>query len=236
MGARDCGRFLWGGEMTIDKLIRSKRRKTIAIEIESSGAVTVRAPTYATERSINRFVKEAEPWIEKQKEKIRLRPCPEVNRQFVEGELFLYQGEYYPLTIVAANREPLRLFGEFQLSESHQHLAHSAFMHWYKRRARERFTQRLAWYSKVSGFEYQSLKLSSAMRSWGSCSFDGKINLSWRLIMAPPEVLDYIVVHELSHTQEHNHSRAFWAHVEQLLPEYKSHQAWLKDFGQLLHL
>ena len=230
-----CWALFLGGLM-FDKLIRSKRRKTMAIEIESSGAVTVRAPTYTSERAINRFVKEAAPWIEKQQEKIRLRPRPETDRQFIDGELFLYQGDYYPLTIVDPNREPLRLFGEFQLSRAHQHLARSAFMHWYKRQAREKFTQRLVWYSKASGFEYHSLKLSSAKRSWGSCTHDGKINLSWRLIMAPPEVLDYIVVHELSHTQEHNHSKAFWAHVERLLPAYKDQQDWLRDFGQLLHL
>lgn len=208
----------------------------MTIEVEATGGVLVKAPVHVSQKVIDQFVLEAMPWIVQQKEVMRRRPQLDPKRAFKEGDLFLYLGEYYPLTIVAARSEPLRLFGEFQLSESHQHLARSAFMHWYKFRAREKFRERLNWYAKLSGFGYKQLKLSSARRSWGSCSVEGSINLSWRLIMAPPSVLDYIVVHELAHTQEHNHSSAFWAHVFAMMPNYKQQQKWLRDFGQLLDL
>ena len=222
--------------MTIDKLIRGKRQKRISIEVSLSGEVIVKAPAKTSSRVIDQFVLDTLPWIHKQKQKAKQRVKPAGTRSFIAGELFLYLGEHYPLTIVPPSREPLRLWGEFQLSENYQPMARAVFMEWYQARAREKFKERLVWYSRLTGFTYKKLKLTSATTRWGSCSSDGNINIHWRLIMAPLAVIDYVIVHELAHTQELNHSKAFWDHVQGLLPDYKTCRQWLQDFGQLLVL
>lgn len=218
----------------IDQIVRQRRRKNMCIEVGHSGEVIVKAPVWAGRAQIEAFVFESRDWIAKQKRKARAKPSAHSTRQFLEGELFLYLGDYYPLCFDLDAREPLRLMGEFYLSVEDAALARVAFVNWYKRKARETFKERVAYYSRISGYDYQSVKLSSANTRWGSCSSEGHINLTWRLIMAPMSVVDYVIVHELAHTQEMNHSKTFWAHVQKWMPGYKSSKKWLEDFGQLL--
>ena len=80
------------------------------------------------------------------------------------------------------------------------------------------------------------MKITNALKTWGSCSHQGNLNFTWRLIMAPLNVIDYVVVHELIHLDEKNHSRIFWDKVEILIPEYKGYKEWLKKNGHLLKL
>lgn len=104
----------------------------------------------------------------------------------------------------------------------------------YKKQARERFTERLDYYAQQYGLTYKKLRLSSARTRWGSCSRQKSINLNWRLILAPAEVLDYVIAHELTHTLHMNHSKKFWAQVETMMPSHKIHKKWLRDFGRTL--
>lgn len=104
-----------------------------------------------------------------------------------------------------------------------------------KKHAREVFTKRLNAYALAHNIEFRSLKLSSARTRWGSCSMKKNINLNWRLINAPQEVLDYVIIHELSHTIHHNHSNYFWTHVASIMPDYATHRKWLKDNGRSLY-
>ena len=104
-----------------------------------------------------------------------------------------------------------------------------------KKQARELFTKRLNAYAVAHNIEFRSLKLSSARTRWGSCSMKKNINLNWRLINAPQEILDYVIVHELSHTIHHNHSKYFWTHVASMMPDYATHRKWLKDHGRMLY-
>jgi hypothetical protein len=86
------------------------------------------------------------------------------------------------------------------------------------------------------GLVYASLRITSARRRWGSCGPKGTLNFSWRLVMAPPPVIDYVIVHELAHLEIRNHSRLFWERVARWSPDYKQQQAWLKANGRLLSL
>ena len=101
----------------------------------------------------------------------------------------------------------------------------------YRQRAKERLRGRAAYFAPIMGVSYGSLRLSSAKTRWGSCSGKGNLNFHWKLILMPPEVLDYVVVHELAHLKEMNHSPRFWAVVEAVLPDYKERRQWLKENG-----
>jgi len=104
----------------------------------------------------------------------------------------------------------------------------------YKSEAEKYFTSRLKYLSDVYKLKYKSFKLSNARTKWGSCTIDNRILISWRLIMAPPEIIDYVIKHELAHTQEKNHSKSFWELVKTMDSNYKSHREWLKDYGYML--
>ena len=86
------------------------------------------------------------------------------------------------------------------------------------------------------GFQYKKIRIGSAATRWGSCSSSGALSFTWRLVMAPMAIIDYVIIHELVHTVEHNHGRAFWDKVKTILPDFKPRMAWLKANGALLRL
>ena len=121
------------------------------------------------------------------------------------------------------------------MAQSAQGQAAQLFEQWYRQQARTVFTERVELYAQKYGFEYAKIRISSARTRWGSCSSKGTLSFTWRLVMAPLEIVDYVVVHELSHLREHNHSKAFWAQVAAILPDYKSRRKWLKVNGTNFH-
>lgn len=104
------------------------------------------------------------------------------------------------------------------------------------RAARTRISERTAYYAKIVGVTYGRITIRDQKSRWGSCSGRGNLNFTWKLVLAPPEVLDYVVVHELCHRIEMNHSAAFWQQVERVLPDYRRRRDWLKENGWLLEL
>ena len=104
-----------------------------------------------------------------------------------------------------------------------------------KRQARQDLTKAVARHSKSLGVKAKSITLRDTTSRWGSCSSSGALNFSWRIILAPPEVLDYLAAHEVAHLREMNHSDRFWAHVEAICQDMESHKAWLRSHGAKLH-
>lgn len=101
----------------------------------------------------------------------------------------------------------------------------------YRKKARRRIEQRTAYFAARMGVTYGRISIRSAKTRWGSCSSEGNLNFHWKLVLMPPRVLDYVVVHELAHRKEMNHSQRFWAEVERVLPDYGEQRAWLREFG-----
>jgi predicted metal-dependent hydrolase len=217
----------------INKLVRSKR-KTLALIVESDGRLTVRVPLRMKDDDIRQFVMEKEKWIKRKQAKVRkdsIRP-----RAYVDGETFPYLGKDYPLQIVSSQKPALVLNQSFKLSKGALENAESEFVEWYKKQARDVFPARVSCYAEKHGFEVKKIRISSAHTRWGSCSSRGTLSFTWKLVLAPLEVLDYVVVHELCHLHELNHSRMYWALVEDILPDYKAHRDWLKKHGGRLRL
>ena len=109
------------------------------------------------------------------------------------------------------------------LSEAEQRL--------YRDKAREIFEQKVSYYAQMMGVSYGRIAIRDQKTRWGSCSSEKNLNFNWKLILAPPEVLDYVVVHELCHLKEMNHSKAFWDEVGKVMPEYETYKLWLKENG-----
>jgi predicted metal-dependent hydrolase len=219
----------------IDHLIHS-RRKTVALVIQPDGSLTVRAPLRMPGAAIQEFVQNHAEWIHRKQAQLKASPPPPIKR-YLDGETFLFLGKAYPLTIVASQRPALNIrAGGFHLANSNLPKARQVFIHWYKAQALAVIAERVAFHAKMNKFSYQKIRISSARTRWGSCSSNGTLSFTWRLVMAPPEVIDYVVVHELAHTQVRNHSPKFWRRVAEVMPEYKRHVAWLKKNGRFLTL
>ncbi len=216
------------------RVIRS-RRKSIALIVQPDGELIVRAPKRATQKQINSLIEKHAGWIEKKKMQAKEVQALFAPHRFLEGESFSFLGENYPLVFTDLEKPTLILDKEFQLARPVQGKAEVIFEQWYKKKAREIFTARVKYYSQKHDFSYQKVKLSSAKKRWGSCSTKGNLNLTWRLVMMPLEIIDYVIVHELAHLREPNHSKAFWAVVEKILPDYKIRRKWLKENGNKFH-
>jgi predicted metal-dependent hydrolase len=217
-----------------DKLIRSKRR-TIALIIERDGSFTVRAPMRASHAAIDTFIQEKADWIIRTREKTK-SVHPLIRKQYVDGEKFLFLGSVFELKLVRFQKPVLRFDSGFSLSQPAQVKGELVFTHWYKVRALEVISERVRHYSEQYNFSPGQIKISSAKTRWGSCSSKGTLNFTWRLVMAPLEVIDYVVLHELAHLRVKNHSGEFWKVVESIYPEYKKHRKWLRENGEKLNL
>jgi predicted metal-dependent hydrolase len=219
----------------ISKIIRSKRR-SIALIVERDGSLVVRAPMQASDDTISRLVESKADWIKATQEKARkLGPAP-VRKKFVDGEEFYFMGQLYRLEIVKGKQTALHLDDSFKMSPMTRPKARLAFEAWYKKQAKALIPGRVSQLAKTHGFEYQKIRISSARTRWGSCSTQGTLSFTWRLVMAPEDMIDYVIVHELVHLRFHNHSRDFWRQVELLMPDYKEKRLWLKKNAGFLTL
>jgi len=218
------------------KIVKSRRR-TVSLEINQEGVLTVRAPYGLDRTTIDDILKRHQLWIRKKRQEVQRRQELSRPKKFEDGEKFLWLGKEYPLRIVARVRPSLVFTGErFELAASSILSARQLFEAWFKEQARFYLSSRLKEIARKTGFKYQKFRLSSAQTRWGSCSAKGTISLVWRLMMAPPEIIDYLIIHELAHTKEKNHSRAFWRLVEELLPDYRERRRWLRKNGFRLKL
>jgi predicted metal-dependent hydrolase len=213
------------------QLIRSKkRRKTISLHIKEDGSIFIYAPYRTPQWEIEKFINEKGSWISEK--------LSEKERSIKKAEKgFLYLGESFPLEIEDNKSKgyPLRLsFGKFVLNKDHIEKAKDLFVQWYKREAKEKITERVDYYSKRLLLFPKGIKITSAKYRWGSCSRDNRLSFSWRIITAPLSVIDYVLIHELVHIKEKNHSKSFWSYVESIIPDYKKHRLWLKENRYLL--
>ena len=215
-----------------DKVLRSKR-KTLSVSVNSVGEVIVRAPLRYPDEKIFAFLADKENWILKHKARlassgIRL-PDSSLN-----GYPLLLLGQPHEIVLTDGNR--IRLDSEGKRLEIPRVNAEERLRRWLKENARRIFTERVDTLSKAMGLTYQSLALSSARTTWGTCTGDNRLRLNFRLLYAPKAVIEYVIVHELCHTVHHDHSKAFWATVERTIPDYKQRRKWLKDRGVLLKI
>lgn len=221
-------------KIKISKIIRS-RRKTISIIVTDDAELIIRAPIRTSFKYLKSLVNEKNSWIKAKLKEILSKPKPKV-KEFISGETFLYLGKSYKLIIVDNVREDIELKDDQFLSVTKSPNIRDILIDWYRSEAWKRIKERCNYYSETTGYKPLSIKITNAQKRWGSCSSRGTINFNWRLIMAPLEVIDYVVVHELVHLEHRNHSKLFWDKVKTILPDFRTKQKWLKDNGLYLNI
>jgi predicted metal-dependent hydrolase len=222
-------------EVHIDQLIRSKRR-TISLEINLDGSLTVRAPMRAPIDEIYALVNSKKKWIVKKQKLIseKVREAP--SKQYVNGEQFLFLGVNYPLEIIDKQSDALILNGNFRLAAGLQGNARQVFEKWYRAQAAQVIKPRTATLAEIHEFKFSIIRINGAKTRWGSCGPKGSLNFPWRLVMAPLDVIDYVIVHELVHLRVRNHSPRYWEAVQRIMPDYKERLNWLHENGHRLSL
>lgn len=152
------------------------------------------------------------------------------DRTFEAGEMFPLLGTERELVIEPARSHSVTDTSiRLRKSTVEQSTVERVLENVYRRKARDHFTERADFYTEEMGVEYGKITVRNQRTRWGSCSTTGTISLNWRLVMAPPEVVDYVVVHELAHLREANHDDRFWSIVAENDPEYEGHAQWLEE-------
>lgn len=218
--------------MTDYTLTRSDR-KTIAIYIRD-GAVEVRAPMNSPKRDIDRFVASKEKWIAEKLAMATERLAQRESFTLDYGDSVTYRGKQYPIAARGGNRvgfDDERFYMPLDLPPEE---IKAACVQVYRLLAKRDLTAKALEFAKHMGVMPSAVKINGATTRWGSCSAQKSLNFSWRLMMADDDVIDYVVVHELAHITEMNHSVRFWALVEGVLPEYQVRKAKLKALQQRL--
>jgi len=214
-------------------LIRS-RRKTIAIHITKNADVEVRAPLKMSKAEIERFVISKQDWINKYLSAAERRMEDRAAFSLNYGEKVSLQGNSYP--IIAKEGDRVGFDGEqfYIPPDLSSDEVKGAVIQIYRLVAKQVLTKKAQDYANLTGLVPAAVKINSAKTRWGSCSGKKSINFSWRLIMADEDVIDYVVVHELAHIREPNHSARFWGVVASVLPDYKERQERLKSLQKRL--
>jgi predicted metal-dependent hydrolase len=221
-------------DIRIDKIVRSRRR-TIALIITPEAELIVRAPLRAQAAMINEVVREKSGWIRKKIAEMKKRPQA-VTHAYEEGEIFWFLGRPYPLHIVDRTGAAIERTDRLCISRTHLPDIRSRLKRWYVEEAKKEIHARCMWFSMTTGYTPSSIRITDACQRWGSCSPRGGINFSWRLIQAPLEIVDYVIVHELVHLRQPDHSRKFWAKVREIMPDYERRRKWLRENERLLRI
>jgi hypothetical protein len=249
MAAAESGTVTHGGTTVAYVVVRSRRRRrTMQITHHPEHGVRVAVPARTAQWVVREFVEKRARWIVRTAAEATVRPAP---LRFVTGETLLYLGE--PLSIVDSERWTvdrrarqaalaleggvLRIAVPGGLDEAmRREVVQRAVVGWYRERAQEHLATRAAFWGERVGYSSPRVLAREQRTRWGSCSADGTLRFNWRLIMAPPDLIDYVVVHELTHIRLRNHSAAFWRELARTIPGHLPLRARLREFGRQLAL
>lgn len=213
------------------EIVRSNR-KTLALTIDSEAKLIVRAPMQLDEDVIREFIKKKSRWIADKQRHVRDYATKQSEFLLEDGENVLYLGKSY--AILRKDVQEISIEGNFLIVPENMTL--EGFADWMKIQGDNIIRERVDHYANLIGAKYSSVKMSNAKRRWGSCGAGNTLNFAWRLVMCPQSVIDYVVVHELSHITYKDHSAKFWTRVATVMPNYREAQEWLRLNRKLMEV
>ncbi|NUN10331.1 MAG: M48 family metallopeptidase [Ignavibacteriaceae bacterium] len=220
--------------MKIDYTIKYSNRKTLNITIDRNNKIHLTAPKGMPASDINAVVEKKKLWIfNKLKTKTKY-PLDTKSKETVSGESLMYLGHKYKLILSNDIIEGVIFSNKFTVSILNKSEAQELLYNWYLSQAKKLFQEKVELYSITLGVNPVKVVIRNLKYSWGSCSPNKTITLNWKLIRAPIYVINYIIVHELAHLIELNHSAEFWNIVGVQVPEYNKAKRWLKENGGML--
>ncbi len=205
------------------EIVRSNR-KTLALTIDSEARLVVRAPMRLGDDVIRDFIRKKARWITNKQRQVSDYGAKHSAFVLEDGENILYFGKSY--VVLRKGVQEITIEGNFLYVPEGMTL--KGFAEWMKARGEGVIRERVAYYANLMSVKYASVKMSEAKRRWGSCGAGNTLNFAWRLVMCPQPVIDYVVVHELSHITHKDHSEKFWTRVATVMPNYKEAKRWLR--------
>ena len=221
--------------MKLEYEIIYSKRHTIGITVERDRRVVVHAPQEARTEVISAAIERKRLWIWEKLGDHQKYEDQIIMKEFVAGETFLFLGQNFPLELVPDPRGKVCLNGNhFELSRTERNLGRDLFKKWYLAEARKRITPHASGLAKAMGVAFKRISMRDLKYRWGSCTPEGTLIFNWRIVQAPTVVIDYLIVHELAHVLEPNHSREFWNIVAVHAPSWERAKEWLKQHGARL--
>lgn len=234
------------GTQRIEYELILSSRKTVGISIDPEKGVIVRAPKYLALKTVTDIIQTKSDWITKKSAEMQLKREEKPVRKYVDGEYILYLGRSYLLNIrvdKSRKKSSVLLKGDVievtlsgKSSNSQAEAVQKLLVLWYKEQALDYIQERVEYYSGQCSEKPKEIIVKEQKRRWGSCSQKGVIRFNWRCVMAPTEVFDYVIVHEMCHLRHMNHGENFWKMVRTIMPDYLEKRAWLKCNGYRLEL
>ncbi|WP_052543954.1 M48 family metallopeptidase [Desulfoscipio gibsoniae] len=224
---------------------RSGKASSLRITVDAVVGIQVTAPVKYKTEVIGRIMQDKSAWVlEKMDYLSALAGCP-LPRMFVDGEQFFFLGNRYTVKLHINDQimvdtikiNDQTMFIEVPLAlhqEGGAAAVRAALVKWYKNKANYILNNRINLYKEVIGVKPAKIRIKEQKHRWGSCSGKGNLNFNWHLVMAPVNVIDYVIVHELCHLKRLDHSPAFWGLVEAVLPDYQIRRRWLKRYSPVL--
>ena len=219
------------------ELIRTKREKTVAIKVDK-GMVSMRVPADLLMDKITDILAKKHSWIVKSL--ASQQAMPQVNeKQYIVGERFFYLGNSYPLAIEYGKAKDVKLsLGQLVVTLPNKRnqsvQVKNALYQWYRVKAEAIITEKVIRFKKIIGVEPKTLRFKYLKRRWGSCDSNGCLDFNWLIIQAPSYIIDYLVVHELTHLAYFSHSEHFWNEVRLHISNYTECEKWLRNNGHTL--
>jgi hypothetical protein len=229
------------GDKTYEYSVRllGTRKKTISIHVHPDSSVEVKAPAHISYEKIAEVMTRRARWVVRHVERIRQQRRIILPREYISGETYFYLGRRHMLKINEAASDQVRLMrGCFMVAcrDARPEHVKALLDDWYKTHARKVFERRLT--LAVADIEWLKdmppLSVRRMKKQWGSCSSHGRISLNWHLVKAPVECIDYVIIHELCHLREHNHSKRFYALLDRHFPDWRPVKARLDEMADLL--
>jgi len=225
------------------RLKHSQRRRSVQIRIAPPATIEVVAPAGFPQKEVEALLHKRATWIATQLARLKKLASDPVNASLEHGAQLLYLGRPRQLAVMPSPAKRAKVILEDDRltaylpavpGQDDTALLRRALHHWYVRSAAQLLADRTAYWAAEIGVRPGRISIRDQKTRWGSASTRGNVNYNWRIVMAPPETLDYLVVHELCHIKVPNHSATFWLLVSQSVPDYKKHRAWLRQHGNLL--
>ena len=222
------------------EVIRTDRRKTATVKVEE-GKVSVVVPKSTSTDKVEVLVTKKTKWI---REKLLLQReyQPHKPKEYVSGESFTYLGRNYRLKVLTDPNKSVKLkSGRLVVQvppsvQKRDQYIRGVLTEWYRAHALEKFQEKVERFSEIVRATPSSVGIKTFKGRWGSCSTKGHVLFNWKVIIAPNPIVDYVVVHELCHMKQHNHSPAFWQCVASVIPDYMECKHWLKVSGRRLEV
>lgn len=210
----------------------SARRKTLELSVERDRSLVLSTPPAVSAQRLEAFVRRKQAWVYQKLAEKALMQKQVRQKSYVQGEGFLYLGRHHRLNLVDEQTAPLKWqHGRFHLRRDACSDARRHFIRWYSERGRQWLWQRVKTFAARLEVTPAGIKVQDLGYRWGSCGKGDVLYFHWKTMLLPARIAEYVVVHELVHLHEPNHSVAFWLRLERAMPDYASRKQWLAEHG-----